>query len=128
MSKVDKPKVQPKLKLVEDVSDVFGDAPIKRVDKPATISKSMTEQAVNDLFDDDLDVSAVPDISDVDVNVNKINGRGKEDKVEAMDDSVIEDTPKAKKQKGGSDKNKSAKKSSLDSSKCYPLDRNFSCR
>lgn len=115
-----KPKDQPKLKLVEDVSDVFGDAPIKRVDKPTVnTNKTMTEDELNEHFMDDLDISAVPDPDVLDVNVNKINGRAKndEDGVEPMDESVIEGTPKGNKQKERNDKKKSAKKASLDSSK-----------
>ncbi|KAG4072206.1 hypothetical protein HA402_007616 [Bradysia odoriphaga] len=112
-------KEQPKLKLVEDVSDMFGDKPVKRVDKPV-VSKTMTEEEINSHFMDDLDVSAVPDL-DVDVNVNKANGRAKE--VESMDDSVIESTPKVNKQKGRTDKKASAKKTSLDTSVLSDEDR-----
>lgn len=114
LSKPVKSKDQPKLKLVQDVNDVFGDEPIKRVEKPAA-NKTMTEEEINDHFMDDLDVSAVPD---VDINVNEVNGATKEvKKAEPMDDSVIEGTPKVNKQKERSDKKKSAKKASLDTSK-----------
>lgn len=113
LSKPAKPKAQPKLKAVEDVTDMFGDRPIKRVDKPAA-NKTMTEEEINSHFMDDLDVSAVPDV-DVDVNVNKVNGRSKE--AESMDDSVVENTPKVSKHKGRTDKKESAKKASLDTSK-----------
>lgn len=122
MSKAVPKKEQPKLKIVEDLTDVFGDGPIKRIEKPAAnksmtehekpaANKTMTEQEINDHFMDDLDVSEVPD---VDNNVTKTNGNAKE--VKQMDDSVIEDTPKQNRQKERSDKKKSAKKEALDSS------------
>lgn len=98
---------------MEDVSDMFGDAPIKRVEKPA-VNKTMTEEEINEHFMDDLDVSAVPD---VEVSVYETNGMTKEVKeAEPMDDSVIESTPKVNKQKKRSDKKKSTKDASLDSS------------
>lgn len=113
LSKAAKPKDQPKLKLVEDVAEMFGDAPIKRVEKP-TANKTMTEDELNDHFMDDLDISAVPD---VDMNVNTGNGVAKDvEKAEPMDDSVIEGTPKVRKPKERNEKRKSAKKPSLDSS------------
>lgn len=126
LSKTAKPtKDPPKLKLVEDVGDMFGDAPVKRVDKPkqppavSEAKKTMTAEEVNSLFEDDLDVSMVAyDVPDVvDVSENKANGRANEDKVEPMDDSVVECTPKAQKRKERTDKSKSSsKKASLDSS------------
>lgn len=100
------------MKLVEDVTDMFGDEPIKRVDKPAA-GKTMTEEEINSHFMDDLDVSAVLDM-DVDVDVNKVNGRPKE--VEFDDSNVIESTPKVNKPKGRTEKKASAKKASLDTS------------
>lgn len=103
-------KSQPKLKVVEDVSDVFGDEPIKRTEKPVA-NKTMTEEEINEHFMDDFDVSEVPN---VDMNVNEING--KENADEKMDVSVIESTPKQNRQKDRNNKKKSANKSVLDSS------------
>lgn len=117
LSRLAQDKERPKLKVVKDVGDVFGDAPIKRIEKPKT-NKTMTEEELNSHFMDDLDVDAIPD---VDLNVSQIsttNGEKKEIKkdVESKDDSVIEATPKQNRSKGGSDKRKSTKKVDLDSS------------
>lgn len=113
-----KSKDQPKLKLVSDLKDVFSDEPIKRVEKPVASNKTMTEEEINEHFIDDLDISAVPDVSDVDVIVNKINEVAKGVKeADDVNGSVIEGTPKVDKQKQRNDKKRSAKKASLDSSK-----------
>lgn len=119
-----KPKAdqsKPKLKVVEDLNDVFGDKPIKRVEKPVS---NKTED-FSDLFMDDLDVSAIPE---ADLSVNQTNGEEKEvggddRKMEYLDESVIESTPKQNRKRGGSDKSNSAKKAALNTSnvKTKPL-------
>lgn len=114
ISKVAESKEKPKLKIVEDVNDVFGSEPIKRIEKSVD-KKPTTEGDINDFFmddSDDLDLSTVPE---VDISVNKTNGEQKEVKgtLEPMDDSVIEGTPK---QSSKNDKKKYAKKAALDSS------------
>ncbi|KAJ6628243.1 Replication factor C subunit 1 [Pseudolycoriella hygida] len=120
--KVEDRKDQPKLKLVEDVTDVFGDKPIKRFEKPV-LSKTMTEKEINDHFMDDFDISAVADF-DVGSVESKTNEVAKEVKDEdQMDVSVIEGTPNVSKSKKQSDKRKSAKNPSLDSSVLSDEDR-----